>query len=71
MLVAATVPAVTLPVPMPIVATVVAVLLQVPLPGLLVSVVVLPLHMASVPAIGVGSAFTVSTCVAVQPVPKE
>ena len=64
-------PPVTIPVPTPIVAG--GVQLQVPEPGVHVRVTVLPSQRppAGIPAIAVGTVFTVSIEDVVQPVPKE
>ena len=59
----------TSPVSAPIVAAAVLVLVHVPPPNVLLKVVVLPMHTDLFPVIAVGTAYTVSVIVAIQPAP--
>jgi len=62
---------VTVPVPTPMVATATSLLTQVPPPGALVSVVLTPAQMLSVPPMADGTVLTVATAVVIQPEPNE
>ena len=59
---------VAIPLAEPIVATAVLLLVHVPPPDASVKVVVVPGHACNVPEIAAGNGFTVTACVAIQPV---